>query len=309
MALPSIAHRLPAVRGQLIENAPLANATWLRVGGPAQALFLPADEEDLAAFLTETPSDISVTVLGAASNMLVRDGGVPGVVVRLTPAFAKVGVEGRARLRLGAALLDKKAAMAAAEAGIGGLEFLVGVPGAIGGAVRMNAGCYDQETKDILVEAVALDRQGRRHVIPVSDLGYRYRGSSAPSDWIVVEAVMEGTAEEPATVMSRMMDITNRREASQPIREKTGGSTFKNPDPPGTPNQRKAWQLIDAAGGRGLQVGGARMSDQHCNFLINTGNATAADLEALGEEVRRRVLETSGVELEWEVKRIGVSAD
>ncbi|MCG8440728.1 MAG: UDP-N-acetylmuramate dehydrogenase [Caulobacterales bacterium] len=308
MAFPSLAGRLPPVRGKLIENAPLAGATWLRVGGPAQALFLPADEPDLARFLAETPNDVPVTVLGAASNTLVRDGGVPGVVVRLTAAFGRVEAVGAGRLRAGAAALDRKVAGAAADAGVAGLEFLVGVPGAIGGAVRMNAGCYGREMRDVLVEAVALDRAGRRLIAPVEEFGYRYRSSAAPPDWIVVEALLQGAPDEPEAIAARMAAITARREESQPIREKTGGSTFKNPDPPGTANQRKAWELIDAAGGRGLQVGGARMSDQHCNFMINTGEAAAADLEALGEEVRRRVRETSGVELEWEIKRIGAPA-
>jgi UDP-N-acetylmuramate dehydrogenase len=299
---------LPPVRGQIVENAPLAPATWFRVGGAAQALFLPADEADLAAFLKETSADIPVTVLGAASNVIIRDGGVPGVVVRMGKPFATISVDGTT-VTSGAAALDKRVAQAAAEAGVGGLEFYAGVPGTIGGALRMNAGCYGVETKDVLVSAVALDRAGRRIEVARDELGYAYRHSEAPEDWIFLSAVFKGFPDEPSAVLARMAEISARREASQPIREKTGGSTFANPDPPGTENQRRSWVLIDAAGCRGLQIGGARMSDQHANFMINTGTATAADLEALGEEVRRRVKETSGVALRWEIKRIGVTTE
>jgi UDP-N-acetylmuramate dehydrogenase len=304
MAWPSLLDRLPDVRGKLIENASLANITWLRVGGPAQILFLPADAADLARFLAETPRDIEVRVLGAGSNTLVRDGGLPGVTVKLTPAFGKVEALENNRIRAGAAALDKMVAKAAAKAGIAGLEFYVGVPGAIGGALRMNAGCYGTETKDVLVEAIALDRAGRRIIAPVSELGYAYRHSDAPEDWIFIEAVFEGEADDPAAVTERMNAITERREASQPIREKTSGSTFKNPDPE-TSGGRSAWQLVDAAGWRGKPLGGARFSEQHCNFLINDGTATASDLETLGETVRAEVKEKFGVELHWEVKRIG----
>ncbi len=304
MTASSLRDALPPVRGKIIYDAPLAPYTWLRVGGPAQVLFLPADEADLARFLAETPDDIPVTVLGAASNVIVRDGGIAGVVVRLTPAFGRIATE-ETRVTAGAAALDKRVAAAAAAAGIAGLEFFVGVPGWIGGALRMNAGCYGAETKDRLVHVAALDRAGRRIIATPSELGYAYRFSAAPADWIFVEAMFEGEADEPDAIRARMAAITERREASQPIREKTGGSTFKNPDPPGTPDARSAWRLIDAAGGRGLQVGGARMSDQHCNFMINAHDATAADLEALGEEIRRRVLAESGVDLEWEIKRLG----
>ena len=308
MTFPLLVDRLPPVRGSLVENAPLGPATWFRVGGPAQALFLPADADDLAAFLAATPGDIPVTVLGAASNVIVRDGGVPGVVVRLTKPFGAVTVEGT-QVTAGAAALDRRVADAAADAGVAGLEFYAGVPGMIGGAVRMNAGCYGAETRDVLVSATALDRAGRRIDVGRADLGYAYRHSDAPEDWIFIEAAFEGTRDAPDAIRARMAEITARREASQPIREKTGGSTFANPDPPGTENLRRSWALIDAAGGRGLQVGGARMSDQHCNFMINTGDATAADLEALGEEVRRRVRETAGVTLAWEIRRIGVKRD
>lgn len=299
---------LPALRGKVIANAPLAPYTWFRVGGPAQALFLPADEDDLALLLAETPTDVPITVLSAASNTLVRDGGVPGVVVRLAKPFAALDVDGT-RLTAGAAALDKQAAEAAAKAGIAGLEFFVGVPGSIGGAIRMNAGCYGAETKDVLVEARALDRKGRRVTVSNADLGYAYRHCEAPADWIFTSGVFAGHTDDPDAIAARMAEITARRSATQPIREKTGGSTFKNPDPPGTPDQRKSWELIDRAGGRGLVVGDAEMSAQHCNFMINRGAATAADLEGLGEEVRRRVRETAGVELEWEIKRIGLSPE
>ncbi len=307
MTFPSLAHRLPPIRGRVLENEPLAPFTWLRVGGPAQALVLPADEADLARLLAETPDDIPVTALGAASNTLVRDGGIVGVVIRLMKPFGAVGVDGM-RVTAGAAALDKVVAKTAADAGVSGLEFLVGVPGAIGGALRMNAGCYGAEVKDRLVQAVALDRAGRRIIASPQDLGMAYRHTATPQDWIFVEATFEGEPGETDAILAEMASITARREESQPIREKTGGSTFANPDPPGSPNQRKAWVLIDSVGGRGLQVGGARMSDQHCNFMINTGGATAADFEALGEEIRRRVMIEHGLELRWEIKRVGLAA-
>ena len=302
----SLADRLPPVRGKLIDNAPLADMTWLRVGGPAEILFLPADESDLANFLAETPQDIPVHILGAGSNTLVRDGGVPGIVVRLTAPFGKVEPVDGNRLRAGAAALDKKVASVAAKAGIAGLEFFTGVPGAIGGAIRMNAGCYGTETCDVLVEAAALDRMGRRRIVTPDELGYAYRHSEAPDDWIFTEAVFQGRADEPEAIASRMDEITARREQTQPIREKTSGSTFKNPDPPGTPDQRKAWKLIDRAGWRGKKIGGARFSEQHANFLINDGTASAADLEAVGEGARADIRAATGIDLHWEVRRIGV---
>jgi UDP-N-acetylmuramate dehydrogenase len=301
----SLLDRLPPVRGKYVEGAPLKDITWLRVGGPADVLFLPADEADLAHFLSETPQDIPVHVLGAGSNTLVRDGGVAGVVIRLGPPFATTEVLDGHRLRAGTGALDRMVARAAAKAGLAGMEYLIGVPGTIGGALRMNAGCYDQETADVLVEAVALDRSGRRIVATPDELAYSYRHCGAPDDWIFVEAVFQGTPDDPAAITARMDAITARREQTQPIREKTSGSTFANPDPPGTPDQRKSWQLIDSVGGRGFSVGGARFSEQHCNFLINDGSATAADLEEVGETVRARVRETHGVDLRWEVRRIG----
>ena len=297
--------RLPSVRGSLRPAVSLAPYTWFRVGGPAEALFLPKDEADLALFLSSISQDIPVTILGVASNTIVRDGGVPGVVVRLGPSFAKVETEGT-RVTAGAAALDAKVAKVAAKAGIAGLEFYAGIPGTIGGALRMNAGCYGAETKDILVSAVALDRKGRRIEIDASDFGYTYRHSTAPDDLIFVEATFEGRPDDPAAIQSRMDDITSRREASQPVREKTGGSTFKNPMLP-SGEKGSAWQTVDSVGGRGHRVGGAQMSELHCNFMINTGEATAADLEALGEEMRARA-KREGIDLDWEIKRIGVPA-
>ena len=294
----SLLSRLPEVRGSLRADVPLAPFTWLRVGGEAEALFMPKDEADLAHFLSSTPDDIPVQILGVASNTLVRDGGVKGVVVRLGPAFGKVSTDG-VLVTAGAAVLDRTVAKKAAGAGIAGLEFYAGVPGTIGGALRMNAGCYGAETKDILQSVVALNRSGRRQVMTLDDMQYSYRHCGASKDLFFVEAVFKGTADEPAAIQSRMDDITAKRESSQPIREKTGGSTFKNPD------GQSSWKLIDAAGCRGLRVGGAQMSEQHCNFMINADGATAADLEKLGETVRARVLETQGVDLHWEVRRIG----
>lgn len=301
--------KLPPVRGKYIEAAPLKDVTWLRVGGPAEVMYLPADESDLARFLAETPDEIPVHVLGAGSNTLVRDGGVPGVVIRLAGAFAKTEALDGHRLRAGAGALDKMVAKAAAKAGIAGLEYLVGVPGTIGGALRMNAGCYDQETSDVIVEAIALDRSGRRIIATPEELAYSYRHCEAPEDWIFTEAVFQGAPDETDAITERMHAITARRESTQPIREKTSGSTFANPDPPGTPDQRKSWQLIDSVGGRGQRVGGATFSEQHCNFLINDGTASAADLEDLGEDVRAKVREMTGIDLRWEVRRIGKRTD
>jgi len=302
----SLIDRLPLVRGSLKPNVPLAPYSWLRVGGPAEVFFMPKDEADLAHFLSSTPVDIPVQVLGVASNTLIRDGGVKGVTIRLSPAFGKIKTDGL-KVIAGASALDNKVAQASAKAAIGGLEFYAGIPGTIGGALRMNAGCYGAETKDVLVEAVAIDRRGRRQVMPASEFNFRYRGSDAPTDLIFTEAVFEGVADTQEAVTNRINAITAKREESQPIREKTGGSTFKNPDPEQS-SGRGAWQVIDAAGGRGFRVGGAQMSEKHCNFMINTGDATADDLETLGETIRATVLESEGVELQWEVKRIGVKA-
>lgn len=299
----SLLERLPDVRGKLSANVPLAPYTWFRVGGSAEVLFLPKDEADLAHFLSSTPQDIPITILGVASNTLVRDGGIPGVVVRLGPAFSKISTDGQ-RVTAGAAALDNKVARTAAKAGVAGLEFYAGIPGTIGGALRMNAGCYGTETKDVLVQAVALNRAGRRQVMPLEEFGYQYRHSAAPADLIFVEAVFEGTVDNPEAIQARIADITSRREESQPIREKTGGSTFKNPDPEQS-GGRGAWQVIDAAGGRGFRVGGAQMSEKHCNFMINKDNATSDDLEQLGEKIRAMVAKSEGVDLSWEIRRIG----
>ncbi len=299
----SLIGRLPKVRGKLSENVELAPYTWLRVGGAAEVLFMPKDEADLALFLSATPDDIPVQILGVASNTLVRDGGVRGVTIRLGPAFSKISIE-KNQVTAGAAALDNKVAKTAAGAGIAGLEFFAGIPGTIGGALRMNAGCYGTETKDIFVSAIAIDRRGRRQEMSLADMEYSYRNSGASKDLIYTQAVFEGSPDRPADIQDRMDEITARREESQPIREKTGGSTFKNPDPDQS-GGRGAWKVIDAAGGRGFKVGGAQMSEKHCNFMINTGDASAADLETLGETIRAMVKQSEGVELEWEIKRIG----
>ncbi|MBI1867019.1 MAG: UDP-N-acetylmuramate dehydrogenase [Methylocystis sp.] len=292
---------MPELRGRLTANEPLAPYTWFRVGGPAQALFVPADEADLSYFLASLPHEIAVTVIGLGSNLIVRDGGAPGVVIRLgAKGFGGIDVEAGHRLRVGAAVPDVKAARAAAEAGVDGLAFYRGIPGAIGGALRMNAGAHGGETKDALIEARGVDRSGAVRVFSNQEMGFSYRHCSAPEDVIFTQALFAGKPGDPAAIIAAMDRITAAREASQPIREKTGGSTFKNP--PG----HEAWRLIDAAGCRGRVVGDAQVSEMHCNFLINRGAASAADIERLGEQVRQRVLETSGVELEWEIRRVGV---
>ena len=298
----SLIERLPAVRGELVENALMGPLTWFRVGGPADVLFRPADFEDLSAFLAGTPEDIPVTIVGVGSNLLVRDGGIRGVVIRLGKAFMQVEALDGHRVRAGTAALDVAVARAAQEAGIAGLEFYRGIPGSIGGALRMNGGAYESETKDVLIEVVAYDRQGKRHVLSLADLHYTYRHSGAPEDMIFVEALFQGHPGDRKEILDRMNAITARREETQPIRTRTGGSTFKKPE------GYKSWQVIDAAGCRGLRCGGAQVSELHCNFLINTGEATAADIEDLGEDVRARVKAQSGVTLEWEIKRIGERA-
>jgi UDP-N-acetylmuramate dehydrogenase len=291
---------MPELRGRLLAGQPLADSAWFRVGGPAQALFMPDDEDDLACFLSRLPADVPVIVLGAASNVIVRDGGIAGVVVRLGNRFGEVAIEDGYRVRAGAGALDVRVSRAARDAGVAGLEFLSGIPGGIGGALRMNAGAYGGETKDILIEARGVDRAGNVRVFANADMKYSYRHSGAPDDVIFTQALFQGRPGDPEVIGAAMADIAAKRKASQPP-NKTCGSTFKNP--PGG----KAWQLIDAAGCRGLTVGGAQVSELHCNFLINLGDATATDIETLGETVRRRVRETSGVELEWEIKRIGVA--
>lgn len=299
--VPDLKSRAPKLRGRLMPNQSLAELTWFRVGGPAQVLFMPEDEADLAYFLGVLPSEVPVTVIGLGSNLIVRDGGIPGVVVRLGRGFSDVTVDGF-KITAGPAVPDVKVARAAQEVGIAGLSFLRGIPGAIGGALRMNGGAYGGETKDVLVEARAVDRQGRIHVLTNADMHYTYRHCGAPEDYIFTSATFAGRPGDPAVIAAEMDKITESREATQPIKSRTGGSTFKNP--PG----HKAWQLIDAAGCRGLIVGGAQVSELHCNFLINLGTATAADIENLGETVRKRVKDKSGVELDWEIKRLGVAA-
>lgn len=290
---------LPPVRGTLIREAPLKELVWFRAGGPADVLFRPTDVEDLAGFLAARPAGLSVQVIGVGSNLLIRDGGIPGAVVRLPASFGKIETLGT-RLRVGAAALDANVAKAAAEAGIAGLEFLRGVPGTVGGALRMNAGCYGREIADIFVEASALDGEGKTVRLTKADMAFTYRHTQAPDDLIFAEAVFEGSRDAPQAIKARMDQLVAAREATQPIRAKTGGSTFKNP--PG----QKAWELIDRAGCRGLMRGAAQVSEKHCNFLINTGDASAADIEGLGEDVRRRVRESQGVALEWEIKRVGL---
>jgi len=291
--------RLPPVRGRLTERAPLAGVTWFRVGGAAEVMFRPADEDDLAQFLAARPADVPVTVVGVGSNLLVRDGGIPGVVVRLGRGFVEVSRDGE-HVRAGSGALDANVARWCAEEGLEGLEFYSGIPGTIGGALRMNAGAYGVETKDVLVAAEAVDLSGRVHTVDAAALGLTYRHSDAPADWIFTAATFRAKPGERAAIGKRMDEIQASREATQPIRSRTGGSTFKNP--PG----EKAWQLIERAGCRGLTRGGAMVSEKHCNFLINTGGATAAELEGLGEDVRRRVREATGITLEWEIKRVGV---
>jgi UDP-N-acetylmuramate dehydrogenase len=301
--VPDLASRLPELRGRLGANQSLAAVTWFRVGGPAQALFVPADARDLAYFLAGVPADLPVTVIGLGSNLLVRDGGVPGVVIRLGRGFAQIAVEPGHRVRAGAAVPDAKLARAAADAGIAGLAFYRGIPGCIGGALRMNAGAHGRETKDALIEAQAVDRKGRLHVLSLSDMSMTYRHSGVPGDWIFTEGVYQGSAGEQAAILREMNEVAEYREANQPIKERTGGSTFKNP------TGNSAWKLIDAAGCRRLRVGGAQVSEMHCNFLINDRNASAEDIERLGETVRARVKAASGHELQWEIIRIGLPLD
>jgi UDP-N-acetylmuramate dehydrogenase len=294
----ALIERLPPVRGRLTANAPIGKLTWFGVGGPAEALFRPADRDDLAAFLAGLPAGVPVSVIGVGSNLLVRDGGIPGIVIRLGRGFAEIAADGE-ELRAGTGALDLNTALTAAAAGVAGLEFLSGIPGTIGGGLRMNGGAYGSEFKDVLISAKALDETGGEHVLDGPALGFSYRHCAVDPGWIFVEARLRGRAGEPDAIAARMAEIRAAREASQPIRAHTGGSTFKNP--PGD----SAWRLIDAAGCRGLARGGAMVSQKHANFLINTGNASAADLEGLGEEVRRRVNEKFGVALEWEIRRIG----
>ncbi len=298
---PSLIERLPAVRGRYEADGAIARYTWFRVGGPAEVLYRPADTADLANFLASRPGDVPVTVLGAGSNLLVRDGGVPGVVIRLGRPFATVGCDATT-IRAGAMALDYNVAKAARDAGIAGFEFMAGIPGTVGGGLRMNAGAYGREFRDVVREVSVLTPTGEARVLDPETWGPRYRSSAVAPDWIFTGCVMEGVWGNQAEITRAMDLVQASREETQPIRTRTGGSTFKNP------NGRKAWELVDQAGCRGLKLGGAQVSEKHCNFLVNTGNATAADIEGLGEEVRRRVREATGVELTWELERIGNAA-
>jgi UDP-N-acetylmuramate dehydrogenase len=292
---------MPKLRGRLTANQSLAELTWFRVGGPAQVLFAPADEDDLAYCLARLPAEFPVTVVGVGSNLIVRDGGLPGMVIRLSPrGFGEAAAQGDV-VTAGTAALDKRVAEVAAAAGLAGLEFFFGIPGTIGGALRMNAGANGDETKDVLIEARGVGRDGQRHVFTNAEMKFVYRNSGVDPSIIFTSARFKGKPATAEVIRARMNEVQAHREAAQPIREKTGGSTFKNP-----PNH-SAWKLVDAAGCRGLRVGGAQVSEMHCNFLINTGEATAADIETLGETVRTRVKENSGIELQWEIKRIGIS--
>jgi UDP-N-acetylmuramate dehydrogenase len=299
---PDLKAAMPELRGRLLANESLAPLTWFRVGGPAQVLFTPADEDDLAYFLSRLPGDLPAYVVGVGSNLIVRDGGVPGVVIRLTPrGFGEVAADGDI-VSAGTAALDKRVAEIAAGANLSGLEFLFGIPGTIGGALRMNAGANGGETKDILIEAIALDRSGATLRFGNADMKFSYRKSDVDPSLIFTSARFRGIPAQPEAIRARMAEVQSHRETAQPIREKTGGSTFKNP--PG----HSAWKLIDAAGCRGLKLGGAQVSELHCNFLINTGTATGHDIETLGDTVRERVKAASGIELQWEIKRIGLHA-
>ena len=297
---PELKAAMPELRGRLLANESLTPLTWFRVGGPAQVLFTPADEDDLAYFLKRLPRELSLYVVGVGSNLIVRDGGIAGVVIRLGPrAFGEISVQGDTVIA-GAAALDKRVAESVASANIGGLEFFYGIPGTIGGALRMNAGANGAETKDVLVDAAGIDRNGNKIVFSNAEMKFVYRNSGVDPSIIFTAARFRGKIAAPEAIRARMGEVQTHRETVQPIREKTGGSTFKNP--PG----QSAWELIDAAGCRGLRLGGAQVSEMHCNFLINTGSATGHDIEMLGERVRARVKEKSGIELQWEIKRIGI---
>jgi UDP-N-acetylmuramate dehydrogenase len=297
---PDLKAAMPQLRGRLLANQSLAELTWFRVGGPAQLLFTPADEDDLAYFLQHLPNEIPVTVVGVGSNLIVRDGGLPGVLIRLSPrGFGDSSAEGDI-VSAGAAALDRRVAETAAAADISGLEFFFGIPGTIGGALRMNAGANGAETKDVLIEGVGIGRDGQKHTLSNADMKFIYRNNGVDPSIIFTSARFRGKPAAPEAIRARMNEVQIHRETAQPIREKTGGSTFQNP--PG----QSAWKLIDAAGCRGLRVGGAQVSEMHCNFLINTGAATGHDIETLGDTVRARVRENSGIELHWEIKRIGI---
>lgn len=306
-------NQLPPVRGKYREYADLSKTSWFKVGGRAEILYKPADREDLSAFLSACPENIPITILGVCSNVIIRDGGISGVVIRLGREFSEIDINESAQIvTAGAAALDANVAMEAARKGCEGLEFLSGIPGCIGGALRMNGGAYGSETADVLIEAEAIDRSGQIHHFTPHDMDMTYRHNGIPENFIFTSARFKTAKGNPDTIISRINAIKDKREETQPIKEKTGGSTFANPAPEhllkaGLPEDTKAWQLIDMVGGRGLVIGGAKMSEKHCNFMINTGTATAEDLENLGEEVRRRIHEKFAIELRWEIKRIGLN--
>jgi UDP-N-acetylmuramate dehydrogenase len=297
--LAKLQQSMPDLRGRLAGDVSLADITWFRVGGPAEVLFTPADEADLAYFLSHLPAEVPVFVIGLCSNLLVRDGGVKGVVIRLGRGFNSIEILDGHRLRAGTAVPDVRVARMAADAGIAGLAFYRGIPGSIGGALRMNAGAHGSETKDVLASARAVDRQGRIHDLTLADMGFTYRHSAVSRDWIFTSATFQGTPGDPEDISRQMEEVAAYREKHQPIKERTGGSTFKNPP------DNSAWKLIDAAGCRGFRIGGAMVSEKHCNFLINDSQATAEDIERLGETARARVLEASGIDLHWEIIRVG----
>jgi len=292
-------NRLPTVRGRLRADEPMARYTWFRVGGPAEVLFEPADIEDLQSFLKARPSDVPISVIGGTSNILIRDGGIPGITIRLGKAFAQIDIQNE-QVRVGAAAADVNIARRVAEAGVAGLEFLVGIPGTIGGALRMNAGAYGTEIKDVFQSTDAITEDGECVQLGITEMGFGYRRCTVPSSYIFIAATLQGTSGDVSAIQARMKDIQESRETTQPVRERTGGSTFANPE------GHSAWALIDAAGCRGLKIGGAMVSEAHTNFLINAGDATALDIEMLGEDIRRRVKEDSGIELHWEIRRLGV---
>jgi UDP-N-acetylmuramate dehydrogenase len=300
--LPEVQAFAPKIRGRLAANLPLSDVTWLRVGGPAQLFFSPADIDDLCYFLSVCPDHIPVMPIGVGSNLLVRDGGVPGIVIRLGRGFNEARIAGETEISAGAGLPDMRLAQAAAKAGIAGLSFFRGIPGTVGGALRMNAGAHGGDTRRVLKQARAVSRDGVLHSFTNAEMGFSYRNCALPQGMIFVDALFEGERGDSGELEREMQDVADYREANQPIKSRTGGSTFKNP--PGA----SAWKLIDEAGCRGLRIGGVHMSEMHCNVLINDGDATAFDVETLGETVRRRVFEHSGVELEWEIKRIGIPA-
>jgi UDP-N-acetylmuramate dehydrogenase len=299
MTRPRLIDLLPAVRGQLTADASLAEYTWFRVGGPADVLFQPADLDDLMGFLAAKPADVPVTVIGVGSNLLVRDGGVRGVVVRFGRALSKIERAGEDMIRAGAGAIDPTVAAFARDAGLAGLEFLTGVPGTIGGALRMNAGAYGGDMSQIVVSATLIDAQGSPKHLTAEEIAFSYRHCGVPENWTFVDCLLRGHAGDSAEIAAKMAAIRAAREDSQPLRTRTGGSTFANPP------DNHAWKLVDEAGCRGLKVGGAQVSEKHCNFLLNLGGATAADIETLGEEVRARVKAKSGIELRWEIRRIG----